>query len=278
MTPLTMTSAGAKESSEASRDYRSFKILGLRVVLLCAFLLVWELAAGRLVQEFFISRPSAIIAVFIKWMLDGSLFYHAAITATEAFLGYVIGGLLGMAFGVFLGRTQLLAEVLDPFIMAFYSLPKVALAPLFILWLGLGLEMKVTLVSVIVFFLVFLNTYTGVREVSRELIAILNLMGAKERHLLLKVVIPSAVTWVFTGLRISAPYALIGAIVAELMAANRGLGYLLVMNQSQFNTAGVFASLIAIMLLAMALNIAVKITEKAVMPWKNVEADKEITI
>src|SRR3546814_7195594 len=122
---------------------------------------------------------------------------------------------------------------LDPFIMAFYSLPKGALAPLFILWIGIGMDMKIVLTAAIVFFLVFLNTYTGVRNVSRELIAILNLMGANEPQVLTKVVLPSAVTWVFAGLRISVPYALIGAIVGELMASNRGLGYLLVQAQGQ---------------------------------------------
>src|SRR5690606_14130752 len=154
---------------------------------------------------------------------------------------------------------------------------KVALAPLFILWIGIGMDMKIVLTAAIVFFLVFLNTYTGVRNVSRELVAILYLMGAGERHVLTKVVLPSAVTWVFAGLRISVPYALIGAIVGELMASNRGLGALLVQSQGQFDTAGVFAALIAIMILAFALNTAVKRDEVKVMPWKSGEANREVT-
>ena len=105
---------------------------------------------------------------------------------TANLVGYVIGSACGMIVGTVLGRSRFLAQLLDPFVMAFYSLPKVALAPVFILWLGIGFSMKVVLTAAIVFFLVFLNTYTGVRNVSRELEAILRLMGARERHVLLK--------------------------------------------------------------------------------------------
>src|SRR5690606_8570383 len=134
----------------------------------------------------------------------------------------------------------------------FYSLPKVALAPLFIVWFGIGLEMKVILTAAIVFFIVFLNTFTGVREVSAELVAILRLMGAKERHLLTKVIVPSAIVWVFAGLRLSVPYALIGAVVGEIIASNRGLGYLVAHAAGQFDTAGTFAALFSIVILALA--------------------------
>ena len=266
------------EPAAAKPASRRLRLMLMRLALLAAILIAWELASGRLVAEFFIAKPSTIFMTLYGWVAHGSLFYHAAITATEAFLGFLIGGAIGMAVGVLLGRSQFLAELLDPFIMAFYSLPKVALAPLFILWIGIGMDMKIVLTAAIVFFLVFLNTYTGVRNVSRELIAILNLMGANERHVLTKVVLPSAVTWVFAGLRISVPYALIGAIVGELMASNRGLGALLVNAQGQFDTAGVFAALLAIMLLAFILNTAVKYAEVKVMPWKAAERDREVTI
>ena len=146
------------------------------------------------------------------------------------------------------------------------------------MWLGIGMTMKVVLTAAVVFFLVFLNTYTGVRSVSRELIVIMKLMGAKERHLLTKVVVPSALSWVFAGLRISVPYALIGAIVGELIASNRGLGYLLSSSAGQFFTAGVFAALAATIALAALLNIVVKISEKKLAPWKIAEAQREMSV
>lgn len=267
-----------KHRGDSARPISWLGVVAARLILLVAILAAWELASGRLVAVFFASKPSLIAAVLWQWIRDGSLFFHMGITALEAILGFVIGGVLGMAVGIAFGRSRKLAQLLDPFIMTFYSLPKVALAPLFILWLGIGLEMKVALTAAIVFFLVFLNTYTGVRNVSRELESILYLMGARERDVLVKVVLPSAVTWVFAGLRISVPYALIGAIVGELMASNQGLGSLLVLAQGQLDTAGVFAALVAIMVLAIAMNLIVKTAEAKVTPWKAAEGQRELSV
>jgi len=254
------------------------RIWVLRGLFLAFVIIGWELASGRLASEFFISRPSAIAQLFAEWVASGKIFYHGAITLLEAVSGFLLGGMIGMIFGVWLGRAQIVAEVLDPFIMMFYSLPKVALAPLFVLWFGIGIDMKILLTATIVFFLVFLNTYTGVRAVSREQIAILRLMGANERHVLFKVVLPSAVTWVFTGLRLSVPYALIGAIVGELIASNRGLGYLLADSAGQFDTTGVFTALIGIMIMAFCLNAAVKLLEIKAMPWRDTNSKREMSI
>lgn len=246
-------------------------ILALRLGLAAALFSFWEFASGAFELDFFFSRPSDILRTLLKWIDDGSLVFHLGITALEAGLGFMIGGLAGVSLGLVLGRSRLLADILEPFLTAFYSLPKAALAPLFILWFGIGLQMKVILTAAVVFFLVFLNTFTGVREVSRDQIAILRLMGARERHLLTKVVIPSALVWVFTGLRLSVPYALIGAIVGEIIASNRGLGYLLSNSAAQFDTAGVFATLFVIMGLSLVLNQVVKSAERKLLPWKKIE-------
>lgn len=250
----------------------------IRLAILVALLVGWELSSGTLFSPFFISSPSAVVTTLWEWIQSGRLFSHAAITIIEAVSGFTLGGLIGMTVGVVLGQSRLLAEILDPFIMVFYSLPKIALAPLFVLWFGVGIDMKIILTATVVFFLVFLNTYTGVRNVSRELIAILGLMGASRRDILVKVVLPSAVTWVFAGLRLSVPYALIGAIVGELIAANQGLGYLLADASGQFDTAGVFAALVAIVILAMLLNLTVKAFEKRAMPWRQEQDQREFSI
>ena len=254
---------------------RSLRLNLMRCVLLAVILLAWEMASGVVITEFFVSKPSAIARTLGAWVAGGNLFFHVGITALEAFAGFLVGASIGVVVGVVLGRIHVLAELLHPFILAFYSLPKIALAPLFILWLGIGIGMKITLTATVVFFLVFLNTYTGVRNVSRELISILRLMGANERQVLQRVVLPSAITWVFAGLKISVPCALIGAIVGELMASNKGLGALLVRAQGEFDTAGVFASLVAIMFLAVMSNGLVKLLERKLMPWKEVENQRE---
>ncbi|CAO3428125.1 ABC transporter permease [Azospirillum endophyticum] len=253
-------------------------IWAIRLALLGGLLAVWEGGAGTLFDPYFVSRPSEIAGQFWGLLASGRLFYHAGITVVEALAGFVCGGLTGTAVGILLGRNELLGRALDPVILIFYSLPKIALAPLFVIWFGIGIEMKVILTGTIVFFLVFLNTYTGVRGVSRELVAIMKLMGARESDLLTKVVLPSVVTWVFTGLKLSVPYALIGALVGELIAANRGLGYLLSDAAGQFNTSGVFAAILAIIILAVLLNLAVREFERRMMPWQAGQNDREMSI
>jgi len=241
-------------------------------------LIVWQVVPPLLDAEFFVSTPSAIFGTLWRWMLDGRIWYHGGITASEAGLGFVFGGGAGMILGLALGRFPTLAEVLDPYLIALYSIPKAALAPLFILWFGIGMDMKVIMASAVVFFLVFLNTLTGVREVSREQITLLSLMGAGERHIMTKVIIPSAVVWVFAGLRLSVPYALIGAIVGEIIASNRGLGYLISSSAASFDTAGTFAALVAITALSVILSTTLKFSEKKLMPWRQSVGQREISI
>jgi NitT/TauT family transport system permease protein len=248
-----------------------------RVAFALAVLALWEFVSGRYVAPLFISSPSDIALKFWALLEGGKLLFHASYTAMHALAGFALGAAAGMAAGLALGRWQRLAEVLDPFLMGFYSVPKIALAPLFILWFGVGTEMKVLFVAMIVFLLVFLNTYAGVRNVSREQIAILRLMRATEPQILRKVVLPSAFTWVFTGLRLSVPYALIGAIMGEMLASNRGLGYLLADASAQFDTGSAFAALAAIIAMAMLLNATVRVAEKRALPWKESESERELS-
>lgn len=254
------------------------RVWTFRLILLVVIISVWEFVSGRWISLFFLSKPSLIAAKFWKVLLDGTLLTNMAITTSEAVVGFLLGGSVGALLGLVLGRSRFLADALDPFITAFYSLPKVALAPMFILWFGIGYEMRVLFTAVIVLFLVFLSTYTGVRNVSRELMTVFRLMGAGERHLMLMVIVPSAFSWIFAGLRLSVPYALIGAIVAEILAGNAGLGYMVENSAAQFDVAGVFAALVGIMILALALNFAVKLLERVLMPWREAEAQREIAI
>jgi NitT/TauT family transport system permease protein len=261
-----------------TRRPRRGTILAARVLFGVALLIAWELAADTVVKEFYISRPTVVAARLWDLLMSGSLLLHTSVTALHALGGFFLGGGAGILFALVLGRMTHVAEVIDPYLMAFYSLPKVALAPLFILWFGIGMTMKILFVATIVFFLVFLNTYTGIRNVSREQITIMRLMGASEMQLMSKLILPAAFAWVFAGLQLSVPYALIGAIVGELIASNVGLGYLLADASSQFNTGTVFAALFTIALLAMGLNAAVGLVERLLMPWKTVEERREATV
>lgn len=252
-----------------------WKIWVLRGGLLVTLLLLWELAAGNtrrgewgLVDKFWVSQPSDIWTRLIEWVTTGVLWRHLAVTLQEMVTGYIIGAVVGISLGVILARNRVLARLLDPFIMAIYSIPKLALAPLFILWFGIGLEPKIVLVSTSVFFLVFLNTYSGVRDVDQELVDIIRLMGAGPRQIFLRVIMPSASPWIFTGLKLAVPYSLIGAVVGEIIASNRGLGYLLIHSQGQYDTAGVFAAIAVLMAFGLVINELVNRSEGHLMRWK----------
>ena len=155
---------------------------------------------------------------------SGSLLRNLLVTVQEAAVGYVIGGLLAVTMGVLFGRIRLLGEVFDPFVVAFFSIPKLAIAPLIILWFGIGFNSKVVLAGLLTFYMTFWNTYAGVQKVGADLINVVRVMGASRSQLMREVIFPSSVGWMLVGLRMSVPYALMGAVVGEIMAGNRGLG------------------------------------------------------
>ena len=250
------------------RHVERLKLNGFRLLLGVIVLVIWQAASGTLVDPFWISRPSDVVTQLGRWIGSGSLFFHLQITLLEMVLGFVIGALAGIFLGMILGLNQFLSKLVDPFLIGFYSLPKIALAPLFILWFGIGLEPKIILAAVIVFFLVFMNTFAGVRDVDQELIDVLRVMGARRHQIIWKVVLPSALAWVFAGLKLSVPHALTGAVVGELFASNKGLGYLLAASSGQFDTAGVFAVILVLTVLGIIINEIVNRSEGILMRWR----------
>jgi NitT/TauT family transport system permease protein len=239
-----------------------------RLGIAIAIVAVWQAASGRLIKPFWISSPSAIWDQLVAWAITGELLMHVEITLAETLMGFVFGAVSGIAVGLALGLNRRVAAVLDPFLVAFYSLPKIALAPLFILWFGVGMTSKVVMATFVVFFLVFYNTYAGTLAVEQELVDVLRLMGAKRRQIVTKVILPSVAIWIFTGMKTSVPYALIGAVVGEMMASNKGLGYLIQAAAGQYDTGGVFAALFVLAIIAMLLHTALKHAELWLLRWK----------
>ena len=271
---MTMSPTEAIEAPRIGHDVLAsaraewFKVLAWRVGITVVGLALWETASGRLIKPFWISAPSAIWAQLYAWVESGDLWMHMRITLTETVAGFVLGAVSGIAFGLALGLNKRLAAVLDPFIIAFYSLPKIALAPLFILWFGVGLASKIVLATFVVFFLVFYNTYAGTLAVEQELVDVLRLMGATRWQIVRKVILPSVLLWIFTGMKISVPYALIGAVVGEMMASNKGLGYLIQASAGQYDTSGVIAALFVLMIIATGLHEILKQSERVMLRWK----------
>jgi NitT/TauT family transport system permease protein len=249
-------------------DTSGAKMLAWQVALGLALAIAWQAISGWLIDDYFISNPVSVARRLITWIRDGTIFVHLWATVYATIIGFAIGAIIGVALGVWLGVSRFAGRLLNPYLWALNALPKVALAPLFVLWFGIGIESKIALAAVLVTFLVFLNTFSGVREVDRDLIDGARLMGANQRQVLAKIVIPSAASWVFAGLKTAVPYALIGVVLGEMIAANRGLGYLVQFSGAQFDTAGVFAVLAVIAALAMLLNWLVEIWQERMERWR----------
>ena len=251
------------------RRRREQIVVRVSQAVLCIVVLgLWELTSGGLFDDFWISTPSQIFLALVRLFSGGQLMEALGITMLEVFVGFLFGALIGCVLGLVLGINPLVARVLDPFLLGLYALPRIALLPLFILWFGIGLEMKVVFTALLVFFPIFMNTLSGVRDVDRDLIDVLRVMGARPMETVRKVYIPSALAWVFAGLRISVPFALIGAVVAEMFSSNRGLGYLISLSANQFDTAGLFAALLVTTLVGLILDALVRRIEKYLLRWQ----------
>jgi NitT/TauT family transport system permease protein len=229
---------------------------------------IWQAISGRLIDAFYISSPAAVAAKLYGWALDGTLWMSFLYTFQAMAGGFVIGSCAGFTVGFALGRSHVLSRLLDPFITAIYCLPKIALAPLLIMWFGIGMASKVAMAALIVFFLVFLNTFAGVRDVQPAHLHAVRVMGANSWQELRLVVVPSAAAWVLTGLKVSVPYALIGAVVGELISSNRGIGFLIGQASGLFDTAGVFAGLTVLAITGIVLNSLLKRLEHRALRWK----------
>lgn len=256
------------------RSRRRVAIIAVRIAILVGFLAAWEWLAGprdqrgTVIDEFYVSQPSAIWDALWRWIDSGELALHLSVTIQETVAGFVIGSAIGIFVGFAMATSRLLDDIFRPFVSALYSIPRTALVPLFILWFGLGNASKIAVVASVVCFLVFYNTYAGVKDVDRQLIDTMRLMGAGRWQLHSKTTLPSAMSWIIAGLHISAPYALVVAVMGEMLASNRGMGYLIIRSSSQFFTPGVFAGVLVLMLVGVTLSGLLTLFERRVLRWK----------
>jgi NitT/TauT family transport system permease protein len=260
--------SAAVAAVEAAASRRRIVVIILRVLVGIAFIALWHVASGRWVDTLLISSPEAVGLRLWRWTIDGTLWDNLSITLLATALGFTIGCGIGFSSGLVFGRYQIIAEVFDPYITALYSIPKIALAPLFIIWFGIGIESKVAVSAAIVFFVIFLNTYSGVREVNPIYINTTRIMGGGEGAVLRHVIIPSAASWVITGLKVSVPYELVGTVIGEFMSSNKGIGYLIATATGLFNTASVYAGIIVLAAVGALINAVLKRVETRVLRWR----------
>jgi NitT/TauT family transport system permease protein len=243
-----------------------------RLVLLMpgiALLLFWQWAAGRLIREIYVSKPTAVAERLYEILSSGEIYPHLWTTGQELVLGYVIGVSSGILAGYALGRSPRLAGIFEPYVMAFYGVPKIALAPLFIIWFGIGIWSKIALAAIMVFFLVFYNVYSGVRAVDRELVNLTLVMGANQRQLTYHVYLPAAAPFVMLGMRLAIPYSVIGVIVGEFTSATQGLGLFIHEASSTYDPAGVFAGIVILLAFIMTANFLAGRLEHRLLRWRS---------
>ena len=268
----TMPAVGTRRAGLAHKT--KIRLFQLAVVVLMFG--AWEgLGRAGVIDPFYFSMPSSIVARIWEWFAAGDIYAHLAITLAETILSFGIGTLLGISLGLWLGLSKLAAEVLDPFIKVFNAIPRILLAPIFVMWFGLGLTSKVALGATMVLFITFFNTCQGVREVNPVILANARLLKASRISLLRHVYVPSATSWILSSLRASVGMAVMGAIVAEYLGSSAGLGHLIAQAEGVFDATGVFSGIVVLSAFVIALDRSVDALEGKLLVWRP-KADPEV--
>jgi NitT/TauT family transport system permease protein len=260
--------AAAAPLADAPLYTRRLGVTIVRVAIIGGFFLLWEIASGRWIEPFLISSPGRIFTSLIAGFRDGDLLQHTWVTFEEIAIGFPLGAVSGIALGYWFGRSRLLAEIFEPIIVALNGIPRTALAPLFIVWLGIGIWSKVGVVFLLTFFLNFFNTYTGMRQMDQEYVDLARLMRVRGLKLTFRVILPAISPYVFTGIRTSIPFSVIGAIVGEFIAATEGIGFFIRLSAGIFRTADVFVGIIVLMFMVIIIDKIAGLVEKRVLRWQ----------
>ena len=224
---------------------------------------------------FFFGEPLKIFHVVWVWFSEGTIYQHLWVTLQETALAFVIGSVLGLAVGLWLGLSPTASALFDPYITAMNAMPRVVLAPIFMVWFGLGIWSKVALGVTLVFFIVFFNVSQGVKEVSPVVLNNTVMLGANRRQLLRYVYLPSATSWVFSSLHTAVGMAFVGAVVGEYLGSARGVGYLIQQAEGAFDINTVFAGILVLTAFALVLDFAVGRAERKLLVWRPAQSETE---
>ena len=218
---------------------------------------------------FFFGEPLRVFERIWTWFVtDATIYRHLVVTLIETLLAFGAGSVLGLAAGLWLALQPMASALLEPYIKALNSMPRIILAPIFSVWFGLGIGSKVALGVTLVFFIVFFNVYQGVKEVSPVVLANARMLGAGRRQLLRHVYLPSATSWVFSSLHTSVGLAFVGAVVGEYLGSAQGVGYLILQAEGTFDINTVMAGILVLTAFALALDAAVGRIERRLMKWQ----------
>ena len=245
------------------------KILIIRTLLIVGFLLLWEIAArNEWYNPFFTSYPTEIVIDLIGFIKSGDLAYHTIITLREAFLGLFYGTFFGVLLGVLFGQFVNVGKLFTPIISAINGIPQLTLAPIYVLWFGLGLTSKVVLAGLMVFMSVFFSTYNSIRSTDQRLIESAHILGANSIETLWFVVLPYCMPWILSGIRSGVGACMVGAIMGEYMGASGGFGWMVTYATSFFMIRRVMSCILILLIVGMLLNWSLNKLESKVLRWK----------
>ena len=218
---------------------------------------------------FFFGEPLKVAGrIWVWFVTEADIYRHLGITLLETLLAFGIGSVLGLGAGLWLALQPMASAILEPYVKALNSMPRIILAPIFAVWFGLGIGSKVALGVTLVFFIVFFNVYQGVKEVSPVVLANARMLGARPRQLLRHVYLPSATSWVFSSLHTSVGLAFVGAVVGEYLGSSQGVGYLILQAEGSFDINTVMAGIVVLTAFALVLDAVVGRIERRLMKWQ----------
>jgi NitT/TauT family transport system permease protein len=247
-------------------------ILAAQITLLFVLLSIWQgVVAGGLVAEIFVSEPSAILIALWRNLMGFDLIKALLVTVYETLAGFIFASAVGMLVGILLYQAPRVNLVVRPFLTGLNNIPRLALAPLFVLWFGLETASRVALILSVVFFIVMLNTYAGLQSANPDHLLLARTLGANRRVLFTKFILPSAAPTVFAGLQLGLTYSFLTAVVGEMLSGATGMGAQLQIELGTYRTADFFASLFLLALVATALSAVMRMVERHLLRWRQFE-------
>lgn len=238
------------------------------------FILLWEgIVRFFNISEFLLPGSFKVIETYVSMTLSGRLFFHTWITTVEIIVGFIAGSLIGLTLGYSVSKSKIISNVLSPFIIAAQTTPKLALAPLFLIWFGFGIVSKILITALVVFFPIFVNTVVAVKYINPNLKELMDLVHANKWQRFIKLEVPSSLPMVFAGLKSGITLAVVGAVVGEFVGASAGLGYLIIFGTGQLNTEIVFTAIVQLVIIGIIFYEIVSVVGSLLMKWHHSEKE-----
>ena len=244
-------------------------IIAIQLLIVVSFLALWEIGArtGLINPEWF-SPPAEVSVRMVRELAQGHLWMHVWATTVETMVGFFFGVIGGVAFGILLGMTPRLCQILMPYLLAIYGIPRPALAPIFVLWFGIGLFSKVVLIISLVYFLLLIYVIVGIRAINPLLLRFVRTTGASRTQIITKIVIPSVMPYIFAGMKLGIGLAVVGAVVGEIIASRVGLGHYVYQAAQRADSEGVYVGLAALGVMSVFLVLGMEQLDRRLFHWR----------